>query len=110
MNEKVIIEKLYKLAEKQQKVLIRLAEALEEDIEATKAWIVSAWQTAELNSGILGIPPESVEYTEATTPTSYTVTGVIPKKERLKFKENFERQVAAQKPELDERIGMMFKD
>ena len=100
--------------------MVRLAEVVEENIEATKAWIVSAWQTAELNSGILGIPPESVEYTPESTPdpdkpnvtasSSYTVTGVIPEKERLKFKENFERQVASQKPELNGRIGMIFKD
>lgn len=117
-KDKVIIGKLVALAEKQQKILTKLAQAVQEDVEATKKWLSSAWITAAINSGVPGMTPESVDYNpggpsdipNVTEGSIYAVTGVIPDKARLQFKDTFERQIAAQKPELVGRVGMIFKD
>jgi len=122
MNDKLIIEKLFQLAMKQQKILTKLAQTAdsfpEEDVEGNKKYLVGAWMTACLNSEIPGMTPE-VEYipggTSPNNPnivlsSTYMVTGVVPEKVRMQFKETFERQVASQKPELDGRVGMIFLD
>jgi hypothetical protein len=120
-KEKIIISKLVKLAEKQQKILTRLAQATqEEDVEGTKAYLKGAWETAALNAGITPVrSPDSIEYIaggpvagkpHVSTGSTYTITGVIPEDKRLEFKNTFERQLAAQKQELVDRVGMIFKD
>lgn len=118
-KDQLILEKLLKLAEKQQKVLTKLAQAVQEDIEANKQWLSSAWNIAAVNSGVVGSSPESIEYVpggtdpnkpNVTISSTYTVTGVVPVNAREQFKRNFERHIATAKPELDGRVGMIFKD
>jgi hypothetical protein len=120
-KDKLILTKLFKLAEKQQMLLTKLAQLSEdkEDIEGNKKYLSKTWMTAAVNSGVPGMTPESIEYIPGgTSPdnsnivisSTYIVTGVIPENARMLFKTNFEKQIAAQKPELDGRVGMIFKD
>jgi hypothetical protein len=118
-KDKAIIEKLFKVAQKQQDILVKIAQTIQEDVESNKKYLSNAWMTAALNSGIPGISPESIDYTpggpDSNNPnivisSTYTVTGVIPALSRELFKTNFEKQIASQKPELDGRVGMIFKD
>lgn len=118
-TDKLIIERLFKLAQKQQQILVKLAQAVQEDVEGNKQYLSSAWVTAAVNSGVPGITPESIEYMpggqdknhpNVTIGSTYTITGIIPEQARMQFKDTFERQVAAQKPDLEGRVGMIFKD
>lgn len=120
MDEKLIINKLLKLAEKQQKILAKLAQAVQEDVEGNKAALKTIWENVAGQSGINPVTPvESVEYAPGgvtpgqpniETGSTYTVTGAIPEDKRMAFKMAFEQEVAAQKPELADRVGMIFKD
>ena len=118
-KDKIIIEKLFKVAKKQQDILIKIAQAVQEDIEGNKKYLSNAWVTAALNSGAPGITPESIDYTPGgqdsnnpniTISSVYTVTGVIPESVRMNFKNTFEKQVASQRPELDGRVAIIFRD
>lgn len=119
-KEKTIISKLVSLASKQQKILAKLAQAAQEDVEGTKAYLKGAWETAALNSSISPVTsPQSIEYVpggavagkpHVSTGSTYTITGAIPEDKRLQFKNTFERQLAAQKPDLVDRVGMIFQD
>ena len=114
-KDKKIIEKLLSLAEKQQKILTKLAQAAQEDIEGNKAYLASAWQTAGANMGVPTSNP-TVEYKEpepgsdpgVTLGSSYVVTGPIPANARNKFVTTFKAQISAQKPELDGKVSTIF--
>jgi len=117
-KEKLIIQKLLAIAEKQQKVLTKLAQA-GEDVEANKAYLKQAWQTAGLNTGISEMWTPTVEFTPGgpsstdpgvTLDGNYVVTGAVPVTQREKFLRTFKAQVASQKPDLDGKVSTIFKD
>lgn len=115
-NNKLILRKLVALAEKQQKILVKLAQAAQDDSQANIQYLKSTWQTACLNSGVPGATP-TVQYTPGnqqpdgvTIEGNYMVTGEIPVASREKFLRTFKAQIVAQKPELDGKVSTIFKD
>lgn len=117
-KEKLIIERLLALATKQQKVLTKLAQAnmQQNETEANKGYLKQTWQVACLNSGVPGHTP-TVEFTPGNTSAdgvtvegNYMVTGEVPAAQREKFDRTFKAQIAAQKPDLDGKVSVIFKD
>lgn len=115
-KEKEILTKLVALAEKQQKILVKLAQVAQEDTQANVQYLKSTWQTAALNSGVPGRTPD-VQYTPGSTQDdgvviggNYMVTGEVPAASRDKFLQTFKAQIASQKPELDGKVSTIFKD
>lgn len=114
-TNKEIINKLVKIAIKQQKILTKLAQMAQETIN-NKSYLKNVWQTAGLNSGISVMSSPHVEYVPGelsnniTTSGSYTVSGSIPTNQRERFSKTFKAQIAAQKPELDGTINLIFND
>jgi hypothetical protein len=116
-KEKQIISKLLKIAENQQKILSKLAQVSQEDVEGNKTYLKSTWQTAGLNSGITAMKDPYVQYTPGTTDPSgtitgsnYTLTGEIPVNKREQFLNTFKTQIKTQKPDLEGKVSTIFKD
>lgn len=114
MNQKLIIAKLLKIAENQQKVIQKLAQSLQ---DPNVAYLQRAWQTATVNSGV----PQSATPEVTVNPGSfqgniqvgetYTVNATgVPQSNVLRQKliDTFKTQVKAQKPNLDGKVSVMF--
>lgn len=120
-KDKLILSKLLSLATKQQKIITKLAQAqatgAEPDVEANKAYLQSAWQTAGMNS-LPGTPigTPTVTYTPGgmngtvRIEGNYMLTGEIPADKREKFQATLNTQIKTQKPELDGKVSTVFKD
>ena len=115
-KEKQILSKLIALADKQQKILVRLAQAAQDTPEALTSYLKNTWMTAALNSGVTGATP-TVKYTPGsqtatgeTIGDNYMVTGECPVAAREKMLRQFKAQIASQKPDLDGKVSTIFQD
>lgn len=118
----LLAQKLLKIAQNQQKILEKLAQTAPptnqmEDVEGTKKYLSSVWQTAGLNAGVVQMSNPFVTYTPGSKSESgammeggYMVRGPIPAAQRQKFQDTFNRQLQTQKPELQGRVSTMFDD
>lgn len=116
-KEKLIISKLLTLAEKQQKILTKMAQVVQDDSQANISYLKNAWTTAAVNTGFEGHTPE-VTYTPGSAGSSpgvtlaekYTLKGAVPNNFREKFDRQFKAQVAGQKPDLADKISIFYLD
>lgn len=119
-KEKLIIEKLLALANKQQKVLTKLAQAnmqRAEDVEGNTKYLQRAWLTTVVNTGAFQGRTPDVKYTPSTNANdgvviegNYMVSGEVPVQYREKFERQFRSIIDSQKPELDGKVSVMFTD
>lgn len=114
-KDKLIISKLFAIAEKQQKTLTKLAQTqLDPNVQAVVQYLKNTWQTAALNSGIVESHSPEVSFNPGTqhdgldVTESYTVKGFIPEKSRETFNKNFYNQIKSQKPELEGKVSAIF--
>jgi hypothetical protein len=116
-KEQKIISKLFAIAEKQQKILMKLAQVQSNEVEANKQFLKTIWQQAGSN---VRVPEPEVTYTPGSndeanghaivTSDNYTVTGEVPEDFRPQFLEVFKNTISSQKPELDGKVSTIFKD
>lgn len=117
-KDKLIINKLLKVALKQQKILMKLAQAVPaDDSQANIQYLKGAWQTAALNSGVTEVLSPTVQHTPGSTNPdgvvigdNYMVTGEMPINKRELMLRQFKNQIASQKPELDGKVSTIFSD
>ncbi len=121
-KEELIINKLFKIASNQQKILSKFAQ-LSNKASPEEAYLYRAVQTAGANIGLtltkinVSSSPEAMLSTPlsnpdvTTVPKTYTVhVGGVPKDKRQKFNDTFRNQVRSQKPELDKSLSVFFDD
>ena len=104
MSEKLILDKLIKIANNQQKILAKLAQAVDPNLDYLKR----AAQVAALNSGF---SVTNVEVSGTSAKYNIIVSGA-PKdnKTRQKFLDTLIKQVNSQKPELANVLAISLKD
>lgn len=135
-KEKLIINKLFKLAESQQKVIQKLAQTIGaaslnspkavDDLQNTNPkmsseqvlnYLKSTWTTAAVNSGVGKSSTPEIEFTPGRSEgnvqigENYTVfANDVPNNNdmRKKLIDTFKAQIKSQKPELDGKIGIIF--
>lgn len=119
MDQKKIIEKLIKIAETQQKVIQKLAAMVDEHPKEDPeiAYLMSAIPVAAANAGINNVVVTKVDK-HKSAPTgsgavmadTYTaqIQGISGKQGDL-FKQTWDKQLAAQKPDLVGRVGFFFQ-
>jgi hypothetical protein len=116
-SEKLIITKLFKIAEKQQKIIHKLAQ-IQSPTELTKAYLKRTVDVAATNAGVRVPVGGTVSFTAGSQDAdikidgTYTVmvTGMNQSNETTKqnFLKVFKDQVHAQKPELDSKVNILF--
>jgi hypothetical protein len=117
-SEKLIITKLFKIAEKQQKIIHKLAQ-MQSPTDMTKAYLKRTVDVAATNAGIKVPVGATVSFTPGIQTEdnvkldgTYTVmvTGMNASNEATKqtFLKVFKDQVHAQKPELDSKVSVLF--
>lgn len=119
-NEKELLVQLFKLATKQQKIIERLAQ--DQKAEENIQYLTRACQTAAANCGFTATDvhashsgagavngPNTSSIT--TVEETYTVSlSGAPKEVREKFVVTFKAQVQAQKPDLANKLSIIFND
>lgn len=116
-KEKLIISKLLALAAKQQKILTKMAQAVQDNSQANIKYLKDAWIQSALNTGFPGQTPE-VTYTPGEAGSSpgvtlsekYTLKGAVPNNFREKFDRQFKAQLAGQKPDLADKVSIFYLD
>lgn len=126
-KEKLVISKLLKIAENQQKIIQRLAQTVAENPsgdlasspqgDPTIAYLMGAIPVAAANAGINNVVVTKVDK-HKSAPTgsgavmadTYTaqIQGITGKQGDL-FKQMWDKQLAAQKPDLVGRVGFFFQ-
>lgn len=120
MDEKTIIQKLAKVLANQQKILVRLAQATEDQSQ----YLRNAAQVAAVNTGFqathvdvvrkeghTGSPAGGTEVVKVEPGYIVTVGGV-PKDNavRQKYINTFKTQVQTQKPGLEANLSILLED
>jgi hypothetical protein len=126
-KEKLVISKLLKIAENQQKIIMKLAQGVTENpsegapaspqTDPNIAYLMGAIPVAAANAGINNVVVTKVDkHDSAPTDTgavmsdTYTaqIQGITGKQGDL-FKQTWDKQLAAQKPDLVGRVGFFFQ-
>lgn len=115
-KEKLILEKLISLASKQQKILTKLAQAVQDNSQANIQFLKDAWTTTAVNTGFEGHTPE-VSFTPSSTGSpgvtlgeKYTLKGPVPANLREKFDRQFKAYVGGQRSDLSDKIAIFYLD
>lgn len=110
MSDKKIIEKLLKIASNQQKIIEKLAQAIQPTVVDPLALYLKKGlaQVAGLNMGLNDVNVLEVDKTPEGTYMMH-ITGVpVPK--RQNFVQVMMKQLTTQKPELEGKVGYIFAD
>lgn len=114
MDSKKVIEKLISIAEKQQKIIQKLAQAQDPNI----AYLKQVGEAAAINTGA-GVPisvqvtantPQANPDPGITTTPGYTmrVSGFTTDDMKTKFKTNLDNTLKLQKPELLDNLSVFY--
>lgn len=114
MDSRKILESLVKIAENQQKMIQKLAQAQDPNI----AWLKQVAEAAamNLNAGIpisvqvsLGTPQPSPDAgVQVSQNYVIRIGGLKDEKQKIQFKTNLDSAVAIQKPELSAGISVIY--
>lgn len=113
-KDKLIIEKLFKMAEARQKILNKLAQTIQ---DPNIVYLQQAWQVAAVNSGIPQVSSPTITATPGSEEANTQISGIytiaakdIPPKNDLRQKllNVFKTQLKAQKPDLEDKVSVIF--
>lgn len=110
MHNKIILNKLIKIAKNQQKILQKLSEHIEPlpPVDPNIAFIQLAWQVAAVNSGVVQVATPKVSKSESDATYKLHASN-IPEKLKDMVLGAFKKQIQIQKPELTDKVSFKFQ-